>query len=178
MLKNTHLVPTSGARIGSAVFLPSQTFIAVLVQFHLELAQMKPVFTPLEILGIADQEVGTPRNDGTPGCGLYRVPVRLSAHAPREWAEIFVHAFDHPSAYTSMHRPGICRVTGDRIILDGTTIDEIDRYHKATLKLALEVANRDYQAWQARTEADALRSQRARDEERAEIQRKAKRVVF
>lgn len=139
---------------------------------------MTPVFTPIGILGIADQEVSTPRNDGTPGCALYRVPIRLSAPAPRQWAEIFVQAFDHPSAYTSMHRAGICRVTADRIVLDGTTIEEIDRYHKDTLKLALEAANREYPAWLAKTEAEAARRQQAEKKERAEIVDKAKKVVF
>ena len=41
-----------------------------------------------------------------------------------------------------MHRPGIARVIGDRIILDGTTIEEVERYHSATLQLAVEEANR------------------------------------
>jgi hypothetical protein len=41
-----------------------------------------------------------------------------------------------------MHRPGIARVIGDRIVLDGTTIDEVERYHSATLQLAVDEANR------------------------------------
>jgi hypothetical protein len=41
-----------------------------------------------------------------------------------------------------MHRPGIARVIGDRIILDGTTIEEVQRYHLDTLKLAVSEANR------------------------------------
>jgi len=40
-----------------------------------------------------------------------------------------------------MHRPGIARVERDRIILDGTTIEEVERYHLKTLKLAVERAN-------------------------------------
>ena len=40
-----------------------------------------------------------------------------------------------------MHRPGIARVTGSRIILDGTTIEEVERYHRDTLILAVNEAN-------------------------------------
>lgn len=40
-----------------------------------------------------------------------------------------------------MHRPGIARVEGDRIILDGTTIEEVERWHLRTLKLCVQQAN-------------------------------------
>jgi len=40
-----------------------------------------------------------------------------------------------------MHRPGICRVSGDRIILNGTTLDEVERVHKETLKVVLDAVN-------------------------------------
>ncbi len=40
-----------------------------------------------------------------------------------------------------MHRPGIASVYGNKIILDGTDIEEVEKYHKDTLKLAVEVAN-------------------------------------
>jgi hypothetical protein len=34
-----------------------------------------------------------------------------------------------------MHRPNIARGTGDKVVLDGTTIEEIEKYHKETLVL-------------------------------------------
>lgn len=40
-----------------------------------------------------------------------------------------------------MHRPGIARVYGDTIVLDGTTMDELERYHAETLRLCVEQAN-------------------------------------
>ena len=40
-----------------------------------------------------------------------------------------------------MHRPGIARVSGDRIILDGTTIEEVERYHQETLLAVLDRVN-------------------------------------
>lgn len=41
-----------------------------------------------------------------------------------------------------MHRQGIARVSGDRIVLDGTTIDEVQRYHRDTLILCVNETNR------------------------------------
>ena len=41
-----------------------------------------------------------------------------------------------------MHRPGIASVIGNRIILDGTTIDEVKEFHRDTLKLCVDEANK------------------------------------
>lgn len=51
-------------------------------------------------------------------------------------------------------------MTGDRIILDGTTIDEVEKYHLATLKLAVQAANRAMAVEEERRQF----VQRARDE--------------
>ena len=40
-----------------------------------------------------------------------------------------------------MHRSGIAQVIGDKIILDGTTIEEVRDYHRETLKLCVEKSN-------------------------------------
>ena len=40
-----------------------------------------------------------------------------------------------------MHRPGIAEVIGDKIILDGTTIEEVQDYHRKTLILCVDKAN-------------------------------------
>ena len=40
-----------------------------------------------------------------------------------------------------MHRPFIASVVGDDIILDGTTIEEISKYHKPTLIKCVKKAN-------------------------------------
>lgn len=41
-----------------------------------------------------------------------------------------------------MHRSKIARVIGDTIILDGTTIDEVKSYHRDTLLLCVDEANK------------------------------------
>jgi hypothetical protein len=35
-----------------------------------------------------------------------------------------------------MHRPGIAILTGDKVYLNGTTVEEVQKYHRDTLKLA------------------------------------------
>ena len=40
-----------------------------------------------------------------------------------------------------MHRPGIASVIGDRIILNGTTVEEIEKYHRDTLRVVVERVN-------------------------------------
>lgn len=41
-----------------------------------------------------------------------------------------------------MHRPGIASVIGDEIILNGTTVEEVRDYHRETLILCVEEANK------------------------------------
>lgn len=52
-----------------------------------------------------------------------------------EWAQLFVETWNYPPRFTNMHRPGIARIQGDRGILDGTTVDEIEKHHRETLKV-------------------------------------------
>jgi TIR domain-containing protein len=98
----------------------------------------------IRIEGVIADQVSTPRMDGTAGSALYRVPFKLSRRPDYEWANLLVENWNHPSIYTSMHRPGIASVVGDTIVLDGTTLDEVKRYHRDTLKLALVATNRQY----------------------------------
>ena len=127
------------------------------------------VFEPIRILGVVIDEVGRPRNDGTRGCALYEVPFRLSADPPSEWAHLFVEAWNHPPQFTTMHRPGIASVVGPRLILDGTTIDEVERVHRPTLKLALEIANEKYSTM-------VIAQQQAEQEERERMEKHSREV--
>jgi hypothetical protein len=97
---------------------------------------------PIRIVGIVVDEVTTPQNDGTYGSALYKIPFRLSRRPSSVWAEVFPHKWDRPPSWTTMHRPGIASVSGDKIYLDGTTIDEVEQYHRETLRLAVEETNR------------------------------------
>lgn len=133
---------------------------------------------PIRIIGIDEAGVTRPRNDGTRGSGLYKVPLRLNRTPSARWARIFPPAWDHPQQYTTMHRPGIASVSGDRIILDGTTLEEVERYHAATLRLVIPEVNARVAA-----EEETERVQRERDEaeKRAHddaVREAAKRITF
>jgi hypothetical protein len=92
---------------------------------------------------VVTEDVTWPQNDGTRGSALYAVPFRLYRRPSRDWATLFVENWDHPPSFTNMHRRGIARVSGDRLVLDGTTIEEVERYHLRTLKLVLERTNEE-----------------------------------
>ena len=98
---------------------------------------------PLRIVGVIVDEVTEPTMDDTRGSALYAVPFRLNRQPSSLWSEIFVRTWNRPPRFTMMHRPGIARVVGSKIILDGTTIDEVKQYHKETLILCVEKANEE-----------------------------------
>jgi len=108
------------------------------------IAEKKKSFTVIKIIGINKEKMTMPRNDGTSGSALYRIPFDLSTSPPSEWIEIFINTWNRPPRFTTMHRPGIATIVGKTIFLDGTTIEEVEKYHKDTLILALNEANRAY----------------------------------
>jgi len=118
---------------------------------------------PIRLIRVVTDEVGAPRLDGTRASALYRVPIELSRQPGARWVELFVEAWNHPATFTTMHRPGIASVTGDRIILDGTTLEEVKTYHRDTLLLAVEAANRQVAADE---EAERLAAERMAERQR------------
>jgi len=98
-------------------------------------------FTPIKITRIIEEDITVPPNDGTRGSGLYLIPFELSRKPSAEWVDKFIDTWNDPPKFTTMHRRGIARVSYDKIILDGTTIEEVKKYHKDTLSLAIEAAN-------------------------------------
>ena len=100
--------------------------------------------------------------DDTVGSALYKIPFRLNRIPSSLWIKLFLNAWKFPQQFTSMHRFGIASVYSDKIILDGTTIEEVKKYHRDTLKLCVEKANQD--------EREIL------DEERRKKEREEKRI--
>ena len=133
---------------------------------------------PIKIKGIILDAIGTPRNDGTRGSALYRVPFQLSRRPSSDWARHFVQTWDHPPSWSTMHRPGIARVEGDCVILDGTTVEEVEKVHRDTLKVVLDRVNQDI----AEHEAKQRRAKEAREEQLRQHEQSArdaaKRIKF
>ena len=124
-------------------------------------------FEDIRITRVIVEEVTEPRNDGTRGSALYTVPFQLSGSPPRGWDSLFVKHWDRPRQYTTMHRPGIARVSGSKILLEGTTIEEVKDYHRDTLILAVDTANQEYRA----TVAEAERREQVEEEAKARHRR-------
>jgi hypothetical protein len=77
-----------------------------------------------------------------------------------------------------MHRPGIASLVSDTVILDGTTVEEVQKYHKETLVLAADEANKKYvQSLEARRLAEERQANRIQDHRR-DIEEKAKGITF
>lgn len=106
----------------------------------------------IKIVGIITNEVTLPKNDGTRGSALYSIPFRLSSKPTSTWSELFLRNWNYPPSFTSMHRPGIARVDSDKIILDGTTIEEVKQYHRDTLILCVEKTNEEEKQYRRREE--------------------------
>ncbi|HRI61319.1 MAG TPA: hypothetical protein PK228_16380, partial [Saprospiraceae bacterium] len=132
----------------------------------------------IRIKGILVDEVTMPTNDGTRGSALYKIPFELNRRPDYEWINLFVSAWNHPPSYTLMHRPGIASVYGNKIVLDGTEIEEVEKYHKATLKLAVEIANKTYKEIQSRKKQKEDEENRRREEHKRNIEEASKRINF
>jgi hypothetical protein len=133
---------------------------------------------PIKIVGIISEEITKPRMDGTRGSGLYAVPFRLSARPPQEWAQMFVQNWSHPPTFTTMHRSKIASVSGNKVILDGTTIKEVEKYHRETLLAVIEKTNQEYGEYQAEMERIAERKRRTEQDHEKSIDDVLKRIRF
>jgi TIR domain len=132
----------------------------------------------IRIIGVDEDGVTQPRNDGTAGSGLYKVPLRLNRKPSITWMRLLPAVWDHPPEFTTMHRPGIASVSGDRIILDGTTMEEVERYHAATLRKVIPEVNRKVAEQEA---AEREKRNQADDDRRAHdesVREAAKRIKF
>lgn len=136
------------------------------------------MFKDIEITGVDKAGVTQPKNDGTRGSGLYKVPFKLSERPPTGWDEFFVNAWDHPESWTTQHRPRIARVIGDTIVLDGTTMDEVEKVHQGTLDGAVARANREYRAYDEKRAAQAKADEDRATEHKREVDEVADRLKF
>ncbi len=132
----------------------------------------------IKLLGIDKEGVTEPRNDGTRGSALYTVPFRLSARPSAVWSKLFIEAWNHPQSFTTMHRPGIASVQGDKVVLNGTTLDEVERYHLPVLKAAVARANEGERAYEEEVAARKAESERETQDFRKHVDEAADRIKF
>ena len=132
----------------------------------------------LKIARIIVEDVTHPRGDGTAGSALYAVPFALSGQAPAEWQELFVQNWNWPPEFSTMHRPGIAEAYIDRIVLNGTTIEEVKRYHRKTLKLVVEKTNTQYREWLSRQQWQRAQEGERREQHERQVRDLARDIDF
>lgn len=132
----------------------------------------------IKITRVIVEDITQPRNDGTPGNALYSIPFALSRRPPSEWAELFIENWNHPPQWTSMHRPGIATLSGSTITLNGTSIEEVERYHRDTLQSAVRETNRQYREWRNEQDQRLAREQAMRDSHRKRVEDISKKITF
>lgn len=106
------------------------------------------------------------------------VPFQLSRKPSSTWAEVFVHTWNHPPEFTSMHRPGIGRVVGSKILLEGTTVEEVEQYHKRTLKLVVQRTNQIVEEHEAKQRRAAEIRRTREEEQKRSVREIAARISF
>lgn len=135
-------------------------------------------FEDIKITRVIVEDVTEPTNDGTPGSALYSIPFALSRQPPSEWGELLIANWNHPPRFTSMHRPGIARLYRATVILEGTTIEEVERYHRDTLQLVVNETNRQYCEWLNRQNELRARDEGRREEHRRRVEEASKKIKF
>jgi len=136
------------------------------------------LFEDIKITRVIVEDVTQPRNDGTAGSALYTVPFALSQRPPSEWARIFIENWKRPPRWSTMHRPGIARINGATVVLDGTTISEVESVHRETLKLVLDETNREYRELLEQQKQKRMRENAQLDEHRKQVEDAARRIKF
>lgn len=121
------------------------------------------------LTSIDSDEVTQPRNDGTPGSALYVVPFHLNHSPNRVWQQIFLQNWRFPPRFTTMHRGDIASASGNRIILDGTTVEEVRDYHLETLKLVIQETNKQYKKLVIQEQQRQERERELRDKQRDKV---------
>lgn len=132
----------------------------------------------VRMLHVDTNSMTSPRMDGTPGSALYRVPIALSMVPDQLWADLFVRHWDRPPRWSTMHRPGIATVAGSQIVLDGTTVEEVEQHHQETLKLAVNAANRDRQEIAERLDRERAQARETERQHRESAETAATRIQF
>lgn len=133
---------------------------------------------PIKIVRVLVDQVGTPKNDGTYGSALYAVPFQLSRRPSYDWSRVFIENWNHPPEWTTMHRPGIARVEGSTVVLDGTTVEEVEKYHRKTLILAVNETNRIIEEHEAKKRREAERKAAELRKHEDSVRDAAKRISF
>jgi len=141
-------------------------------------ANPRSEFEDIKITRVIVEDITEPRKGGTYGSALYSIPFALSRTPPPEWGKLFVEHWNHPPHSTTMHRPGIAKINDATITLDGTTIEEVERYHRDTLQLVVAETNKQHQDWRRVEDGRKAREEAEREQRRKNLEDASKRIKF
>ena len=77
-----------------------------------------------------------------------------------------------------MHRPGIARISGDVVRLDGVTMREVEQYHLKTLKLSIDKVNDDVAEYEGQQAVAAERERQRAEQHDASVEEAIRRLRF
>ena len=102
-----------------------------------------PDFEPVRLVRVVTNEVGFPSDNADGSRGVYTVVFQLSHEPSARWGDYLVHFWDRPqvSYAQGKHRPGMVNVVANRLMMEETTIDEVEGFHLPVLKAAVRMAN-------------------------------------
>ena len=125
---------------------------------------------PIRVTGIAVEAMRDTSRQSVDG--PYDIPFRLSREASPQWEQEFLKAWDKLSTKS---QAVTASVGADQIILNATTIDDVERFYLGALKLAVAEANRaileEQEKLRHRAELEAQKKQERRHHLMAVIER-------
>ena len=130
----------------------------------------------VKVLGVVVKEVSEPQSAGR-GRMVYDVPLQLSRRVPREWARYFLNAWHNGPNLMAVRKPAVVNVGADRIVLEGTNIEEVEQL-LGLIKFALSEANRKSQGDATRHDEEEVIMQQKRNEHLHHVEETARRLRF
>lgn len=125
---------------------------------------------PIRLTGIAVETMSWPSVDGP-----YDIPFRLSRGASPEWEQEFLKAWDKLS---TKGQAVTASVGADQIILNATTIDDVERVYLGALKLAVAEANRATMEEREKSRRRAELEEQKKQERRRHLMAVVQRLSF
>jgi len=77
-----------------------------------------------------------------------------------------------------MHRPGTAIVSDDKVILNSTTLEEIEKDHRDTLLLVVDETNKKYAEFLTAADEASKKEEERVQQHREEVRKKAGNIRF
>lgn len=138
--------------------------------------------TDIKIVKIISAEVQVLSSDGDPNSALRNISLLLSETPSQTWEAAFINAWEHEwrasLSFKILKDPITAIIARDKILLLATTLDDVDKYYKKTLKACVAKANKI----EAATIKEQLAKKKLADEqEQADkeyVEKRAKDIKF